>query len=1241
MNKLNSLLIAILTSSLVLPTVYAGTLQQVSNQPTSILANNTLSSEQIRQLAQSVTVKVLSQKKGGSGVLISKQGKTYTILTNAHVISSKGTHSIQTFDGKTHTATVISRGDSLTGNDLAVLQFESQENYQIVSLASTSNLSENQEVFAAGFPDDSKELVITNGKISLLSSQPLIGGYQIGYTNKIRQGMSGGALLNQSGQLIGVNGLLNNAILNEAYFYQDGTQPNAEQLQQLKKFSFAVPIQTLAKVSPNLAIIPPEWRNQQQVEKPSGGNTLADKVNNIAQQITVRIDSKNHGNGSGVIIAKQGQTYYVVTAAHVVENPDNYEIITPDGKPYIVQPENIAKAQGLDIALVKFTSNQTYSIATIAKYNLYYSSSDKKPWIFVSGFPEKEGGKRKLTAGLLSKPETVFSRAENLDVLNFVINVGYGLTYSNLTQPGMSGGAVLDATGQIIGINTGIEDKGSNQVELGLGLGVPSDSILGLAKKSGLKPELLKIVTTAPPKLTEAEINSLQNNSLFTVQKPSENASEYDWLNYANQLWRLNKYSEAVEAFQEAIKLKPSFYQAYYALGVALLSQKKYPEALAASEQAIKIKPDYEVWALKSVSLIQLKKYSEALAAIEKAIEYNDSNVFFYVLRGQLLSSLKRYPEALVAVTKAIEMKPLSNYYTSRGDIRYLSNDYQGALADYNQAIQLDPDSPENYLWRANVRSLLKDNQGALADCNQAIKSQPDNGDGYSCRGSVRFDLKDYQGALVDLNQAIKFNPDDITYYFDRAKVREILQDYKAALADYNQAIKIQPELPIVYTHRGSMYWKLKDYKAALADYNQAIQLDPNDAVAYSYRGNVYGKIKDYQRALADLAHALQLQPQLPGAYFIYLTRSNIYKNLKDYQAALADANKLIQLQPNNVSGYSTRSIIYIELKDYQAALADANQWIKLEPKDANAYLSRSIIYDDLKDYQAALADANQGIQLQPDLAQAYSFRSGVHQNLKDYQAALADLDQLIKLEPNDGLSYALRGILHYRLKDYQRALVDFDRAIILQQNNAMAYLVRGDIHKELKDYQAALTDYNQAIKLQPDNARGYLKLAGIHSQLKDYQAALTDYNQVIKLQPDNANAYFSRGVVYQKQGNNNAALSDYNQALTKDAKLAPAIINIGYIKYENGDVEGAIQQWEKAVQINSTLAEPQMALAVALYAKGEQQKALKMAQAALRLDKSFADVEVLKRNLWRTRLVAEAQKLFSHPSIQAWRTKQ
>ncbi len=549
----------------------------------------------------------------------------------------------------------------------------------------------------------------------------------------------------------------------------------------------------------------------------------------------MRIDSKNNGNGSGVIIAHTGQTYYVVTASHVVKNPDSYEIVTPDGQRYALQQQNIIKPEGLDAALLQFTSNRTYSVATIAKYNLFNLSNNN--WVFLSGFPGNSGGKRKFTAGSLRGKEKVFTRAKDDCNFDCLINNGYELIYSNLTLAGMSGGPVLDSKGQVVGINAGSEDERVNsQVNLGLGRGVSSSTLLGLATKSGLKPELLKVVNTAPKKLTEVEINLLQNHPLFTVEKPLQNANEFDWLNYGNQLWRLGRYSEAVSALRQAVKLKPNFPHAYYALASALYYQKKYDEAVAALDQATKIQPDYyEAWKIKSHVLYSLEKYSSALAAIDEAIKYKNDVVNFYEWRGLILANLKRYPEAIAALNKAIEIKPLFTSYFARGLIRKQSKDYQGALFDYNQVLKLQPDYGLVYGLRCVVRKELKDYQGAIADCDTIIKLQPDFAIAYSIRGLIRQELKDYQRAIADYSKAIELEPDGITYSL-RGDVRRKLEDYQGALFDYNQVIKLEPNNAGAYVDRGIVRVQLKDYQGALFDYNQAIKLEPNDANAIAYR---------------------------------------------------------------------------------------------------------------------------------------------------------------------------------------------------------------------------------------------------------------------------------------------------------------------------------------------------------------------------------------------------------------------
>ncbi|WP_414755620.1 tetratricopeptide repeat protein [Anabaena sp. CCY 9910] len=1225
MKRFNIFALAGLSSLLMLPSVDAEIPQQAFNQSNPILASNTLSPEKVRQLAQAVTVKVFSSNKGGSGVLIGKQGQTYTILTNAHVISNKGTHSIQTPDGKTHKATVISSGNSLSGNDLAVLEFQAQENYQIVTLATNSNLSENQEVWAAGFPDDSKELVITNGKISLLSPQPLIGGYQIGYTNEIRQGMSGGTLLNQEGKLIGINGLNNNAILNDTYTYEDGSVPNAEEIQRLKKFSFAVPIQTLAKVAPNLAVIPPEWRNQQQAGKPAVGNTLADKIHNIAQKITVRIDSKNHGNGSGVIIARQGQTYYVATARHVVEKSDYYEIITPDGKRYAVQPE-ITTSQGTDAALIKFTSNKNYTVATISKENrsALDNTDQKNMLVFVSGFPGVDRGKHKLTVGFLTVKENLFfdvdsNEVENHDYIKNLLQDGHDLRYSNLSLGGMSGGPVLNFMGEVIGINLGADprklkqidtnDKNRQPVDIGFGLGIPSNTLLGLATKVGLNKKLLRLVNNSnisqPQTIQDSEINSLWQHPLFAIQKPAANANEYEWLQYANQIWRIGKYSETAAILQKIVESKPNYYQIHFVLGLVLTNQKdKLEEALAAFEKVTTLKPDfYEAWKWKTSVLIGLEKYPLALAAVDKAIEYStDKDFSLYLFRSSILFRLNRNPEALEAINEAIKIQDLDINYLMRTYVLYQLEDYQAALASSKQLITRQPNNANNYVLQGDIHVRLKKHQAALADYKQAIKLQPDNYDAYVSRGDLYVEIKDNKAALADYKQAIKLQPDNAKAYYWRGNLHKDLKDYQAALADANQAIKFKPNNSNNYVLRASVYKKLNKYKEALVDYNQAIKLRPN--------------------------------------HLNYSLRASFHRDLKDYQAALTDYDQAIKLQPNDANTYQQRGNVHFLLNKYQEALTDYNQAITLQPDNADNYALRGIVHVALNDYKTALADYDQAIKLQPNNSRYYVLRGNVHKELKKYQEALADCNQAIKLQADNGSAYHCRGNVNYWLRDYQAALADYNQVIKVQPDNANAYYWRGVVRYFLIDYPAALADLNQAIKVQPDNANAYYWRGFVRKELKDYQAALADCNQTIKLQPNDAVGYYCRGVIYQKQGNDNAALSEYAQALAKDKTFAGANAKIGYIKYERGDIEGAIQEWQKAIQIDNDLTGPQLALAVVLHSRGEQQKALNMAQATLRVDKTLADVEVLKQTLWGTKLIAEGEKLLSHPNIQALRVK-
>ncbi|CAD5955541.1 putative WD repeat-containing protein alr2800 [Planktothrix rubescens] len=196
----------------------------------------------------------------------------------------------------------------------------------------------------------------------------------------------------------------------------------------------------------------------------------AQQVGEIAKQITVMIGGLD-GKGSGVIIARQGNTYTVLTAYHVIKNPGGYDVITIDGQKYPV--ESSQQIGELDLALIKFTSSQTYTVANIANSNTVQEGAT----VYYSGYPvpsasnSQERIYRFLTAQMTGR-----GKAEK---------EGYDLFLSGEPKPGISGGPILDEQGRLIGIYGKAEvDLKTEGVQ-----GIPIEKV----------PNLDRIATATPP----------------------------------------------------------------------------------------------------------------------------------------------------------------------------------------------------------------------------------------------------------------------------------------------------------------------------------------------------------------------------------------------------------------------------------------------------------------------------------------------------------------------------------------------------------------------------------------------------------------------------------------------------------------------------------------------------------------------------------------------------------------------
>ena len=154
------------------------------------------------------------------------------------------------------------------------------------------------------------------------------------------------------------------------------------------------------------------------------------------------------------------------------------------------------------------------------------------------------------------------------------------------------------------------------------------------------------------------------------------------------------------------------------------------------------------------------------------------------------------------------------------------ASDY--AIADCTQAILREP-TARGHSNRGNAYYVKGDNDKAIADYSEAIRLNPKDAAVFSHRGSAYLAKGQHDRAIADYSQAIQLDPKDATAFNNRGNAYYANGEHERAIADYNQVIQIDPKNARSYLNRGLANLYLGASAKAQADLNQASALDPND----------------------------------------------------------------------------------------------------------------------------------------------------------------------------------------------------------------------------------------------------------------------------------------------------------------------------------------------------------------------------------------------------------------------------
>jgi len=255
----------------------------------------------------------------------------------------------------------------------------------------------------------------------------------------------------------------------------------------------------------------------------------------------------------------------------------------------------------------------------------------------------------------------------------------------------------------------------------------------------------------------------------------------------------------------------------------------------------------------------------------------------------------------IVACTDLIESgnlpsQALNRIYDYRGISWVPKGDLDRAIADFSEALRLDPKDTYAFNARGITWGIKGDLDRAIADYSEAIRLNPHNANVFGNRGLAWGYKGDYDRAIADYSEAIRLNPHSANVFGNRGLAWGYKGDYDRAIADYSEAIRLNSQFAFAFNNRGLAWIYKGDFDQAIADYSMAIHLNPQFEQAFKSRGLAKFYQSRFDLAAADFTSANRLAPN--DAYtviWLYLARTHSGTNARDdlaHNAKLLPADK-------------------------------------------------------------------------------------------------------------------------------------------------------------------------------------------------------------------------------------------------------------------------------------------------------------------------------------------------------------
>ena len=491
---------------------------------------------------------------------------------------------------------------------------------------------------------------------------------------------------------------------------------------------------------------------------------------------------------------------------------------------------------------------------------------------------------------------------------------------------------------------------------------------------------------------------------------------------------------------------------------------------------------------------------------------------------GVGLSGMARADETKDHFDKAVAL-----YKEKKNDLSL--QEFTAARQAYLAAHKDGPEDANILFWIGFLNLQMQNYKDAVDPLEQAIQINPKSPEAHLNLGNVYDGLKRYDDAVREFKKVIELQPANTA---------------PSKLAD-------------PWYNLGSAYYKQRKWPEAIAAYQKSAALNPKDPYIMDGLGYVLLETGDTRGAIAAYEKATRLQSDNAnfqfnlGLAWLAQAKKALTKAAADNArtSALAPLSRSVELAPANVLNHETYGETLYDLGRDNEAIVQFDKAAQLDPKQYMPVYNMGLSYTRSNQQPKAIEAFTKALEIKPDDRDALHGLALAQSKSGQFEEAAKSYKHLTELTPDDltawiNYAYCLRskGDAEGEVAALEEALkhgADPAKTAMVRRALAGYYYKKGD-PDSLKRSQ---DEFERSLKDAPDNPEALNGLGLLMSKQMKYDDALRYFKQAVAVRPTFDDAYNNIGVVYDAKKDIPNAKANYRKALQINPKNALAQKNL------------------------------------------------------------------------------------------------